>query len=132
MPMSNYLKDKLRRHVFGTAAYAKPTQFHFALFTVPPTAAGGGTEVVAPSYARVRRDPGDANWNFPASTGEANNIADIQYAAPAESWGVAVAQGMFDESGNFLGWENLINPKTINAGDTAPKFAATTYKAVFG
>lgn len=132
MPATNFLKDKLRKHVFGTDNYAKPAQLHFGLFTVAPTAAGGGTEVDAPSYARVQYDPGDSNWTFPASTGEANNTTDIQYAAPDESWGIIVSQAFFDEAGNMLGFENLPNPKTINAGDTAPKFPASSYKAIFG
>lgn len=141
MPFTNYLADQLRRHVFGTATFAKPPAIHIALFTTLPNAAGvGGVEVAtldageATGYGRVQRNPGDANWTFPASpAGEASNSADIQYAAPLKNWGLIVGMGAYDAAaaGNLLAFNALANTRNVNAGDAAPRFAANTMKAIF-
>jgi hypothetical protein len=137
MPASKYLKDKLRRHVFGTASFTKPAAIYIGLFATQLDENVLGTEVSAPSYARVRRDPGDANWAFPTAggtnQGETSNIADLLYPDPAEAWGDVVAMAAFDAAsgGNPIAYGNLLNPKTINSGDSAPKFPAGLLKFIF-
>jgi hypothetical protein len=133
MAASDYLEDKLRRHIFGTATFTKPTALWVALFTTSPDDAGG-VEVAAPSYARIQRNPGDANWTFPdAAGGEANNTAEIIFPVPDESWGQVVAVGIYDAStgGNLLTYGNLANVKTVNEGDSSPKFPAGALRSVF-
>ena len=128
MPHSAYTKNQLRRHICGSATWAKPAALYIALFT-------DTGEVSAGTYARVQRNPSDANWTFPASPndGEANNTADVQFAAPGgTSWGVITSIHAFDAStgGNDLG-SGIIPPRTINAGDAAPKFLAGQLKLIF-
>lgn len=129
MPHTAYTKNQFRRHVFGTAAMAKPAHLYCALFT------DAGVEVSAGTYARVQRDASDANWTFPAAPndGEANNTADITFPAPGGvSWGNITTVHVFDAAVGGNDWGvGTITPKTINAGDPAPNFPAGTFKATF-
>ena len=54
--MSDYLEVELRKHIFRTGSFTKPTVLAVGLFTVTPSDSGGGTEVSGGSYARVQRD----------------------------------------------------------------------------
>lgn len=98
---------------------------YWALFTVAPTEAGGGTEVTGGSYARVAFHPGDANWNAPSSIGDTSNKLAITFPAPSADWGVAVAIGAFDRpsAGNLLRYEVLADPLEILNGSGAPSIA---------
>lgn len=134
MPMTDYLANQLRRHMFGTASFAKLTTVYVALFTASPTAAGGGTEVVGGAYGRVAVTVVDASWNFPATpSGEANNLSTITFPAPTANWGDIVSQGLYDAAsgGNLLTYGLLATPRTVNSGDPAPSFGATTLKQIF-
>lgn len=110
--LSNYAEDKLLDHILGTAAYTMPTNVYIALYTVAPTDAGGGTEVVGGSYARKVAA-------FSASSGgTTSNTADIDFTnMPAVT---VVAAGIFDavSGGNLLWHGNLASSKSVDAGDT--------------
>jgi hypothetical protein len=124
--MSDYLEVQLRAHVFRTASFAKPAQLWVSLHTANPTDAGTGAEVSGGSYARVERDPLDANWTAPDSTGGVTaNAAAITFPAPTANWGVVTHFGIWDASagGNLICYGALTTPKTINNGDAAPSFA---------
>lgn len=124
---TDYLEAELRKHLFRTGSFTKPAALYLALFTAAPGEAGGGTEVSGGSYARVQRDPLDANWTAPDSTGGLTaNAADIQFPAPTANWGTATHWALFDaaSAGNMLIYGALTVAKTINNGDAAPKFAA--------
>jgi len=124
--MSDWLENQIIDHIFRTGSFTKPSALFVALFTAAPTDSGGGTEVAAASYARVQRDPLDANWDATSgSDGKTANSAIITFPTPAENWGTIVAIGVFDAStgGNLL-FHMLQTPnKTVNNGDTAPSFA---------
>lgn len=124
--MSDYLEVQLRKHIFRTGSYTKPTELHVSLHTASPTDDASGTEVSGGSYARVQRDPLDANWTGASSTnGLTDNAAALTFPAPTGNWGVVTHFGIWDASsaGNLLVWGALTTPKTINSGDAAPSFA---------
>lgn len=123
---SDYLEVELRKHIFRTGSFTKPTVLGVALFTVTPSDSGGGTEVTGGSYARVNHPPLDANWTGASSTdGATDNAAAITFPTPSANWGTVVAFGIFDatSAGNLLVWGPITPNKTINNGDPAPSFA---------
>jgi hypothetical protein len=124
---SDYLEVELRKHLFRTGSFTKPTILGVALYTAAPSDAGGGTEVTGGSYARVNVPPLDANWTAASSTdGIATNAADITFPTPSANWGTVTHFGIFDNTaaGNLLVWGPLSSSRTINNGDPAPKFLA--------
>jgi hypothetical protein len=132
--MSDYLEVELRKHIFRTGSFTKPTVLAVALFTVTPSDSGGGTEVTGGSYARVQRDPLDANWTGASSTdGLTDNAAAITFPTPSANWGTVVAFGIFDATsgGNLLVWGPITPNKTINNGDPAPAFATGALDITF-
>lgn len=101
----------------------------WALYTAAPGEAGGGTEVSGGSYARVQRDPLDANWAATSGgNGQTSNVADITFPAPTAAWGTVTHTQALDRSsgGNGLLYGTLTNSRIINNQDVAPKFAAST------
>lgn len=123
---SDYLEVELRKHLFRTGSFTKPTVLGVALFTVTPSDSGGGTEVTGGAYARVDRPPLDANWTAASATdGLTDNAATITFPTPTANWGTVVAFGIFDATtaGNLLVWGPITPNKTVNNGDPAPSFA---------
>jgi hypothetical protein len=121
--MSDFLEAELRKHVFRTGSYTKPTGLTIHLYTAAPGDAGGGTEVTGGSYAAVARNPLDANWSAPDTTGGlTDNVAAITFPTPSANWGVVTHLAIKDQVPNFLFTGALTTPKTINNGDPAPEF----------
>lgn len=132
--MSDFLEVELRKHLFRTGSYTKPTVLGVALFTVTPADSGGGTEVTGGSYARVDLPPLDANWTGASATsGLTDNAVAITFPTPSANWGVVVAFGIFDATtaGNLLVWGPITPNKTINNGDPAPSFAIGALDVTF-
>lgn len=124
--MSDYLEVQLRAHIFRTASFTKPTVLAVSLHTADPLDDASGTEVSGGSYARVQRDPLDANWTAASATaGLTDNAAALTFPAPTANWGVVTHFGIWDATtaGNLLIHGALTTPKTINNGDAAPSFA---------
>lgn len=114
---SDYLEDKLLKHVFTNTAYTSPTALYVALYTVAPTDAGGGTEVSTSgtNYARQL-----ATFTVSGSNPtQAANSAAVEWGTAASTWGTIVAGAVFDAAsgGNMLAWADLTNNKTIASGD---------------
>ncbi len=131
--MSDYLEGQIRAHVFRTASFTKPTVLAIALYTAAPGDAGGGTEVTGGAYARVQRDPLDANWSAASATdGLTDNVADLTFPTPTANWGTVTHTAVLDATtaGNFLYHGALTTAKTINNGDPAPKFLAGAFDVV--
>ena len=101
---SNYLCNLLLGLVFGKTTYTPPTTLYCALFTVAPTAAGGGTEVVGNGYARVAVTNNTSNFPTPTAQSVSNaNVVD--FGTPTGTgWGTIVFGAWFDASsgGNML------------------------------
>lgn len=93
------------------------------------------TEVSGGAYARVQRDPADANWSAPDATGGlTDNVAAITFPAPTANWGVIFGKFIADRSTgidrcSFAG--ALTTPKTVNNADPAPSYAAGTLDIIF-
>lgn len=124
--MSDYLEVELRKHLFRTGSFTKPSALYVSLHTADPTDDATGTEVSGGSYARVQRDPLDANWTAASATdGVTDNAAAITFPSPTANWGSITHFGIWDASsaGNMLIHGALTTPKTVNNGDAAPSFA---------
>src|SRR5687767_1735417 len=122
---SDYLEVELRKHIFRTGSFTKPTVLAVALYTAAPGETGGGTEVSGGSYARVQRDPLDANWTAASATdGLTDNAAALTFPSPTANWGVVTHFAILDATsgGNFLVYGALTQSKTVNNGDAAPNF----------
>ena len=110
--LSDFLENKLLDHFLATTAYTPPANVYVALYTVGPSDAGGGTEVVGGSYARQ-----EASFTA-ASGGATSNDSNIDFTnMPACT---VVAIGIHDNvtSGNLLVHGTLTANKTLDAGDT--------------
>lgn len=117
---SNYLENKMLDSVFGATAYAAPATLYFALFTVAPTDAGGGTECSGGGYARASIANTTAHFAA-ASGGTKTNAAPIAFPWLTGTIGTPVAWGVFDAAsgGNLLYWGDLAAEyqKAYNADD---------------
>lgn len=132
--MSDYLEAQLRTHIFRTGTFAKPTALYVSLHTADPTDAATGAEVTGGAYARVQRNPLDANWTAASATdGVTDNAADITFPAPTANWGTVTHFGIWDAptGGNLLCYGALTTPRTINSGDPAPVFSAGALDVTF-
>lgn len=113
---SDYLEDKILKHVFANTSYTSPTTLYVALYTAAPTDAGGGTEIstISTGYARQ-----SAAFTVSGTSTLATNSAGIEYPTALTSWGTVVAIGIFDAStsGNFIAWADLTSSRTISTGD---------------
>lgn len=132
--MSDYLEVELRKHIFRTGSFTKPSALYVSLHTADPTDDASGTEVSGGSYARVQRDPLDANWTAASATdGVTDNAAAITFPSPTANWGVITHFAIWDASsaGNMLIHGALTTPKTVNNGDAAPSFAIGALDVTF-
>lgn len=129
---TDWLEVELRKHMFRTGSFTKPTDIDIALFTAAPGETGGGTEVSGGSYARVARDPLDANWSAASATdGLTDNVAAITFPSPTANWGVVTSFGIYFDS-NLAIYDNLGANKTVNNGDAAPAFAIGALSVTVG
>jgi hypothetical protein len=112
---SNYLEDKVLKHVFGGSAYTAPSTLYVALYTVAPTDTGGGTEVSGGGYARQTA----AFTVSGTDPTQASNTAAIEYPTATANYGSVVAVGVFDASsgGNLMAYANLTSSKVVSTGD---------------
>jgi len=111
---TDYLEDKILKHVFTNTAYTSPTTVYVGLFTVAPSDTGGGTEVSGSGYARK-----SAAFTVSGTGTLATNSSAIEFDAATGSWGTIVAVAIFDAStsGNMLAFADLTTIKTIASGD---------------
>jgi hypothetical protein len=110
---STFMENVIINHLLRNQAHTPPAIVYVGLYTVPPTDAGGGTEVIDPAYARQ-------NANLTASTtGESANAGDITFPVASEDWGQIKACGLFNavSGGDLLMWSELDAYKTVNTGD---------------
>jgi hypothetical protein len=90
---SNTLKNAILDHVLGGPDYVRVSPLYLALYTVAPTAAGGGTEVTGGAYARVSIT--NNATNFPAASGGSkSNGAIVTFPTATADWGTVVAAAL--------------------------------------
>lgn len=111
---TDYLEDKILKHVFTNTTYTPPATIYVGLFTVAPSDTGGGTEVSGTAYARQ-----SAAFSVSGTGTTATNTANIDYPTAGSAWGTIVAVALFDAStsGNMLAWSDLTSSRTIASGD---------------
>lgn len=124
--LTNYTENKLLDHIFRTATFTKPTLLYIGLATAAADGeAGTFTEVTGGSYARVARNPLDANWDAAVgNNGTTANTASIQFPTATADWGTVTHFVIYDAAtvGNALIYAALTNARTITNG-TTPSFA---------
>jgi hypothetical protein len=123
MSFTNYLEEKLLKHVLTNTAYTAPATVYVGLFTAAPGETGGGTEVSGGAYARQA----GAFTVTAGNPSEAVTSAAIEFPAASASWGTVTYAGVFDAAtgGNLLCFAELTDPatfttalpKTITTGD---------------
>lgn len=124
--LTNYLENKLIDHIFRTSSYTKPSTLYVGLITtITDAEAGTVTEVSGGSYARIARNPLDANWAASSTNGTTFNSATIQFPAATADWGTCTHMGIWDAAtgGNLLIYSPLVAARTITTG-TTPSFGA--------
>jgi len=119
--LATTLANALLNGTLRNVAYTPVATVFAALFTVAPTAAGGGTEVSGSNYARTAAAFGAA------AAGSVTNSGTITFPTSSGSWGTVVAVGIFDAStaGNLLYFCPLNASVAVGSG-VAPKFNAST------
>lgn len=112
---SDYLEDKVLKHVFTNTSYTSPSTVYVGLFTVAPSDSGGGTEVSGGSYAR-QAITFTVSGSSPT---QAVNSGAVEFPTATADWGTIVAAAVFDAptSGNMLAWADLTSNKNITTGD---------------
>lgn len=117
----DYLEDELLDHAFGAAVYTPEVTHYIGLSTTPPNDDGSNiTEPVGGAYARVSKTNNLANWPAASGGAKANGTA-IQFPTASAAWGTVTHFVVMDAAsgGNMLGSAAMVNPKTIDNGDTA-------------
>lgn len=131
--LSTFTINKIRDHIYRTATWSKPAALYVSLHEGDPGLTGAN-EVSEGWYARVQRNPGDANWDDVAD-GVAELIAALAFGNPTGMSGSIIVThvGVWDAStsGNFIQGGALTQSKTINNGDAAPEFEAGDLRAEF-
>jgi len=114
MAFSNYLSNEILDHVFSGNAFTAPATYYVALYTVAPTASGGGTEVSASGTGYVRKTA-----TFTTTAQQSTNTSAVEFPTATASYGTVVAAAVLDAStsGNLLAFANLTASKTIGIGD---------------
>jgi len=123
--MSDFLENELLDHVLSAATFTAAATLYAALFTAAPSDAGGGTEVVGGTYARVSKT--NNATNFPAASGGSkSNGTDIDFGTATADWGIVTHVAIIDAAaaGNFYFWGALNSSRDVKNGDSF-KFAAT-------
>lgn len=116
---SNYLRDALADHIFGGVPYTPPADFYLALFSVAPTASGGGTEVAGGGYARPV-----ITWESTGEPGEyENEMVQIEDMPEVD----VVAIGVMDSlsGGNLLFFKSDFGTLSFLSGDTYAALAGS-------
>ena len=125
--LTNYTENQILSHIFRTGTFTKPATLAIGLATAMADGeAGTFTEVTGGSYARVARNPLDANWDAAVgNNGTTANSASIQFPTATADWGTVTHFVIYDAStvGNALIYAALTNARTITNGTTA-SFAA--------
>jgi hypothetical protein len=112
MAFSNYLANEILDHVFSGNAFTAPATYYVALYTVAPTASGGGTEVTGGGYVRQTA-------TFTTTAQQSTNTSAVEFPTALVAYGTVVAAAVLDAStsGNLLAFANLTASKTIGIGD---------------
>ena len=109
MPTTTYLDNKLLEASLGNVAYSAVP--YAALYSVSPTAAGGGTELSGSGYSRQ-------SISMTVSAGSATSNAAVVFGNATADWSTAVAWAICDASsgGNVLYYAPFNPTQTVKSG----------------
>lgn len=119
MDATNYLRDAIVNFWLRNDpdSITAPASVWFGLFSVAPTAAGGGTELSHASYARVQM-----SWADPAGSGDSSEQVALDFPFPTGANYTVVACGVFDTSAsagdNLLMFDSFDTSFTVQGGNT--------------
>jgi hypothetical protein len=104
--VTDFAQKKIANTLMQGASLGAPSTWYLALFTVAPTAAGGGTEATWTSYARVALPNTSTYWTTAggATTITVQNAGLIQFlSAGSGASATVLGWGLFDAatSGNM-------------------------------
>lgn len=112
MSMSDYLENKVLNGTVGNVTYTAPGNIYMALYSVAPTDAGGGTELVGNGYSRQLVPFANA-----AASGQIQNTGNVTFSATGNAWTVAgAALTDASSSGNILYWST--QNRNVTAGSS--------------
>ncbi len=124
---SDYLEVELRKHIFRTGSFTKPTVLAICLCTAAPTDASTGASITEPpdanGYDRQTLNPLDANWTAASATdGLTDNASAITFGpCVTADWATITHFAICDSAtygaGNMLLYGTITN-KTIAVGDS--------------
>jgi hypothetical protein len=117
MSFTNFLEDRVLRHVFGAAAYTAPSPLYLALYTAAPNEAGGGTEVSTSGTAYARQTSAfTVSGTAPTTAG---NTSAVEWPAATGAWGTVTHVAVVDAltGGNVLAYATLTSSRTVASGD---------------
>jgi len=123
MNKSDYLANQILNGWLRGITPTLPSALYVALYTVEPTSAGGGVEVVGGAYQRQTVVFGAPSGKMVANTGA------INFPTPTSAWGSVVAVGIFDAltAGNMLYFKAVQTTKNV---DTKPVYFPVGYLTV--
>lgn len=111
---SNYLRNKIIKHVLGEASFTMPTNVYLALYTTEQTVGDTGTEVTGGSYARQQLSFATAVDG--AKTSDTAETFSSMPACTVTHWGIRDASS----GGNLLYFGAFDLPIQLNAGNNLP------------
>jgi hypothetical protein len=114
---SYYLDDAILNLILSATPYVPTTgSVYVALYTVAPTALGGGTEVPTAGGTLYVRQA--VTFGTPTN-GVVSNSAPVAFPTAGIAWNTIVACGIFDDvsGGHLLYFGNLGTPKLVGIGD---------------
>ena len=124
---SDYLEGELRKHLFRTGTFTKPSTLAICLLTSAPSDSSTGSTIVEPNnshgYSRQALNPDDANWTAASSTNGLTDNASLVSFGPCTTsdWGSVTHFAICDSAtygaGNMLIHGALDNARTIQVGD---------------
>lgn len=129
MAFSNYLEEKILKHIFGLGTFTKPSSVYVGLATATISDTTTGTTVTEPStgaYARVTVTNNTTNWPAAAGTPTTKKNGDvITFPEATASWGTVTHFFIADAAtaSNILIYGQLSTQKVIDSGDI-PRFNA--------
>jgi len=129
MSFSNFLRETLLDEIFGGVNYTPALELEIGLSTSAPNDDGTGVTEPADGYDRVTVDNDLTTWDNASTVdggtpdGITSKVNDIEITFPEATgeWGEVTHFVIYDDDDpeNFLGWGELVIPKTIQEGDTA-------------
>jgi hypothetical protein len=103
--LTDFAESLAIRWLLTDQTATRPTTWTVGLYTTAPNDAGGGVEVAGSGYARQA-------VTFTEASGIASTDADLTFTSSG-SWGVIVAVGVFDGSGNLLLYKALSDTLSV-------------------